>query len=48
MQGIEVVKAQNGSTTTADNFVLANRVAKGAYDYSLSRGGKVVRRTAGI
>ena len=37
--GILVVDAQNGATTTTDAFSLGNRVAAGAYDYSLFRGG---------
>lgn len=37
--GILVVDAQNGATTETTAFSLANRVAAGAYDYNLFRGG---------
>lgn len=50
LQGIEVVSAEGGSTTAADSFALDSRsdgyrsgtgnLAVGAYDYSLTRGGK--------
>ncbi|MEN3930752.1 autotransporter outer membrane beta-barrel domain-containing protein [Microvirga sp. W0021] len=37
--GIQVVVAQNGATTAAGSFTLSSRVAAGAYEYSLLRGG---------
>jgi len=37
--GIQVVDAANLATTSADAFVLAGRVAGGAYEYNLIRGG---------
>ena len=37
--GILVVDAQNGGTTVPGAFALANRVAAGAFEYSLYRGG---------
>ena len=37
--GIQVVDAANGAATSADAFVLAGRVAGGAYEYNLIRGG---------
>jgi len=37
--GIQVVDAANGATTATDAFVLAGRVAGGAYEYNLLRGG---------
>ena len=37
--GIRVVQAANGATTDPGAFVLGNRVAAGAYEYVLSRGG---------
>lgn len=36
--GIMVVEAANGAQTAADSFVLADRVAGGAYEYNLVRG----------
>ncbi len=35
--GILIVDAQNGATTTTGSFYLGNRVAAGAYEYSLHR-----------
>ncbi|KFJ53496.1 autotransporter outer membrane beta-barrel domain-containing protein [Bordetella bronchiseptica] len=37
-QGIPLVVARNGATTTADAFSLASPVAAGAYEYKLLRG----------
>lgn len=37
--GIVVIDAINGGTTGADSFMLGGRVAAGAYDYKLYRGG---------
>lgn len=37
--GILVIEASNGGTTTANAFHLGNRVAAGAYEYNLYRGG---------
>jgi outer membrane autotransporter protein len=37
--GIEVVQAVNGATSTNDAFVLGNRVVAGAYRYQLFKGG---------
>lgn len=37
--GIRLVETQNGGQTGADAFVLANRVASGALEYGLYRGG---------
>lgn len=37
--GILVVETRNGATTAADAFSLGNRVAAGAFEYSLYRGG---------
>ena len=37
--GILVVDAQNGATTVPGNFTLGNRVAAGAFEYGLYRGG---------
>jgi outer membrane autotransporter protein len=37
--GIQIVSAQNGAVTQAGAFTLGQRVAAGAYEYSLYRGG---------
>lgn len=37
--GIEVVQAQNGATSTTDAFALKNSVSAGAYQYYLFKGG---------
>lgn len=37
--GIPLIKVTNGGTTTADAFTLGQRVAAGAYEYQLFRGG---------
>ncbi|MCL2790841.1 MAG: autotransporter outer membrane beta-barrel domain-containing protein [Desulfobulbus sp.] len=37
--GIRLVETENGATTAADTFVLGSRVAAGAYEYQLYRGG---------
>ncbi|MEB0077679.1 autotransporter outer membrane beta-barrel domain-containing protein [Pseudomonas sp. CCI3.2] len=37
--GIEVVQAQNGATSSADAFALKNSVSAGAYQYYLFKGG---------
>lgn len=39
VNGIEVVQAINGATSTNDAFVLGNRVVAGAYRYQLFKGG---------
>lgn len=39
--GIQLVATINGATTNADSFVLGGRVAAGAYEYTLERGGSV-------
>lgn len=39
VNGIEVVQALNGATSTNDAFVLGNRVVAGAYRYQLFKGG---------
>jgi outer membrane autotransporter protein len=39
VNGIEVVQAINGATSTSDAFVLGNRVVAGAYRYQLLKGG---------
>lgn len=39
VNGIEVVQAINGATSTSDAFVLGNRVVAGAYRYQLFKGG---------
>jgi outer membrane autotransporter protein len=39
VNGIEVVQALNGATSTNDAFVLGNRVVAGAYRYELFKGG---------
>lgn len=38
--GIKVVDATGASSTTSDAFVLGNRVAAGAYEYKLHKGGR--------
>lgn len=38
--GIKVIDAMGASSTTSDAFVLGNRVAAGAYEYKLHKGGR--------